>query len=54
MMKSMNNLQLQLIASIAIPKEHHSLMRKSKSYSENVFKIYEPKIKILFNKVNKS
>lgn len=47
----MTSLSLQLIASIVIPKQHHSLMRKSKTYAKNVLAIYERQIKRFINQM---
>lgn len=50
----MTTLQLQLIASIVIPKSHHALMRKNKSYTKNVLEIYKPQIQRYINRMEKS
>lgn len=49
----MNKLQFQLIASIVIPKQHHTLMRKNKSYAKNVLEIYKPKIQRYIKRMEK-
>lgn len=51
MNKNVNNLKIQLVASIVIPKIHHILMRKNKSYAKNVLKIYKSQIQRYMTKM---